>query len=62
MHAEGGRIALQILHAGRYAYHPFSVSASALKAPINPFKPRALSDRGVRQQIEGVRRLRGAGP
>ncbi|GAA2794036.1 NADPH-dependent 2,4-dienoyl-CoA reductase [Kribbella solani] len=51
VHAEGGRIALQILHAGRYAYHPFSVSASALKAPINPFKPRALSDRGVRRQI-----------
>ncbi|MFK4086887.1 FAD-dependent oxidoreductase [Kribbella sp. NPDC020789] len=51
VHAEGGKIALQILHAGRYSYHPFSVSASALKAPINPFKPRALSDRGVRTQI-----------
>ncbi|GAA1160661.1 NADPH-dependent 2,4-dienoyl-CoA reductase [Kribbella jejuensis] len=51
VHSEGGRIALQILHAGRYAYHPFSVSASAIKAPINPFKPRALSDRGVRRQI-----------
>jgi 2,4-dienoyl-CoA reductase (NADPH2) len=51
VHAEGGLIALQILHAGRYSYHPFSVSASALKAPINPFKPRALSDRGVRRQI-----------
>lgn len=52
VHAEGGLIALQILHAGRYAYHPFSVSASALKAPINPFKPRALSDRGVHRQID----------
>ncbi|HWD82487.1 MAG TPA: NADPH-dependent 2,4-dienoyl-CoA reductase [Kribbella sp.] len=52
VHAEGGRIALQILHAGRYSYHPFSVSASALKAPINPFKPRALSDRGVLRQIQ----------
>ncbi|WP_329481786.1 NADPH-dependent 2,4-dienoyl-CoA reductase [Kribbella sp. NBC_01484] len=52
VHAEGGRIALQILHAGRYAYHPFSVSASALKAPINPFKPRALSDGGVRKQLK----------
>ncbi|WBQ06646.1 NADPH-dependent 2,4-dienoyl-CoA reductase [Kribbella sp. CA-293567] len=51
VHAEGGLIALQILHAGRYSYHPFSVSASARKAPINPFKPRALSDRGVRRQI-----------
>jgi 2,4-dienoyl-CoA reductase (NADPH2) len=52
VHAEGGLIALQILHAGRYAYHPFSVSASAIKAPINPFKPRALTDRGVRKQIK----------
>ncbi|GAA1592235.1 NADPH-dependent 2,4-dienoyl-CoA reductase [Kribbella sancticallisti] len=52
VHAEGGLIALQILHAGRYSYHPFSVSASARKAPINPFKPRALSDRGVRRQID----------
>ncbi len=52
VHAEGGRIALQILHAGRYAYHPFSVSASALKAPINPFRPRALTDRGVQSQIK----------
>ncbi|MEV6410082.1 NADPH-dependent 2,4-dienoyl-CoA reductase [Kribbella sp. NPDC051718] len=51
VHAEDGLIALQILHAGRYAYHPFSVSASAVKAPINPFKPRALTDRGVRRQI-----------
>ncbi|GFG55297.1 NADPH-dependent 2,4-dienoyl-CoA reductase [Mycolicibacterium agri] len=42
VHAEGGKILLQILHAGRYAYHPFSVSASAIKAPINPFRPRAL--------------------
>jgi 2,4-dienoyl-CoA reductase (NADPH2) len=44
VHAEGGKIALQVLHAGRYAYHPLSVSASAIKAPINPFRPRALRD------------------
>jgi 2,4-dienoyl-CoA reductase (NADPH2) len=44
VHADGGKILLQILHAGRYAYHPFSVSASSIKAPINPFKPRALRD------------------
>ncbi len=44
MHDAGGKILLQILHAGRYAYHPFSVSASAIKAPINPFRPRALRD------------------
>ncbi|MFF0494043.1 FAD-dependent oxidoreductase [Nocardia sp. NPDC004068] len=52
VHAEGGRIALQILHAGRYAYVPFSVSASSIKAPINPFKPRKLSDKGVERTIE----------
>ncbi|WP_432881554.1 FAD-dependent oxidoreductase [Kribbella sp. CA-245084] len=52
VHEAGGRIALQILHAGRYSYHPFSVSASALKAPINPFKPRALTDRGVLKQLK----------
>jgi 2,4-dienoyl-CoA reductase (NADPH2) len=42
VHDAGGNILLQILHAGRYAYHPFSVSASSIKAPINPFRPRAL--------------------
>lgn len=51
VHAEGGVICLQLLHAGRYAYHPLSVAPSALKAPINPFKPRALSSRGVERQI-----------
>ena len=44
VHEAGGKILLQILHAGRYAYHPFSISASSIKAPINPFKPRALRD------------------
>ncbi|OPX05696.1 NADPH-dependent 2,4-dienoyl-CoA reductase [Mycobacterium sp. AT1] len=42
VHDEGGKILLQILHAGRYAYHPLSVSASSIKAPINPFRPRRL--------------------
>ncbi|MDV3124346.1 NADPH-dependent 2,4-dienoyl-CoA reductase [Mycobacterium sp. 21AC1] len=44
VHEANGKILLQILHAGRYAYHPFSVSASSIKAPINPFRPRALRD------------------
>ena len=52
VHAEGGHICMQILHAGRYAYHPFSVSATSLKSPITPFKPRALSERGVERQID----------
>lgn len=47
----GGKIALQILHAGRYAYHPFSLAPSALKAPISPFKPRAMSERQIRGTI-----------
>jgi 2,4-dienoyl-CoA reductase (NADPH2) len=44
VHDEDGKILLQVLHAGRYAYHPFSVSASSIKAPINPFRPRTLRD------------------
>src|SRR6201993_1460080 len=51
VHQEGGKIALQILHAGRYGYHPFSVSASRIKSPITPFTPRALSARGIERQI-----------
>jgi 2,4-dienoyl-CoA reductase (NADPH2) len=51
VHAAGGKICMQILHAGRYSYHPFSVAPSAIKAPINPFKPKALSARGVERQI-----------
>jgi 2,4-dienoyl-CoA reductase (NADPH2) len=49
--AEGGRICMQILHAGRYGYHPFTVAPSRQKAPINPFTPRELSARGVERQI-----------
>src|SRR5688500_1132755 len=51
VHAAGGRICMQILHTGRYAYHPFPVAPSALRAPINRFTPRALSSDGVRDQI-----------
>ncbi len=50
--AEGGKICMQILHAGRYAYHPLSVAPSRIKAPINPFTPRALTSRGVERQID----------
>lgn len=52
VHREGGRILMQILHGGRYSYHPFNVAPSALKAPINRFKPRALSERGVERTID----------
>jgi 2,4-dienoyl-CoA reductase (NADPH2) len=51
VHVEGGRICLQILHAGRYGYHPLSVAPSKIKSPITPFTPRALSSRGVERTI-----------
>jgi 2,4-dienoyl-CoA reductase (NADPH2) len=51
VHESGAKILLQLLHAGRYAYHPLSVSASSIKAPINLFRPRALSSRGVESTI-----------
>jgi 2,4-dienoyl-CoA reductase (NADPH2) len=53
VHAEGGKVALQILHTGRYGYHPLAVAPSRLKSPISPFTPRALSGRGVERQIRG---------
>ncbi len=51
VHAEGGKIAAQILHTGRYGYHPFIVAPSRIQAPISPFKPFALSERGIERQI-----------
>ncbi|GAA4354677.1 NADPH-dependent 2,4-dienoyl-CoA reductase [Kangiella marina] len=52
VHNAGGKIALQILHAGRYAYHPLSVSASDIKSPITPFKPKALTERMIQKTIK----------
>lgn len=51
VHAAGGKICLQILHAGRYAYSPRQVAPSAIQAPINPFKPRELDEAGIEKQI-----------
>jgi 2,4-dienoyl-CoA reductase (NADPH2) len=51
VHREQGKICMQILHAGRYGYHPLAVAPSAIKSPISPFKPRALSESGVERQI-----------
>jgi 2,4-dienoyl-CoA reductase (NADPH2) len=51
VHAEGGRIALQILHTGRYGYHPLCVAPSRIQSPISPFTPRELSARGIERQI-----------
>ena len=54
VHAAGGRIAMQILHAGRYAYGQGCVSASAVKSPISPFVPLALDEAGIEQQISDI--------
>jgi 2,4-dienoyl-CoA reductase (NADPH2) len=51
VHGAGGKVCMQILHAGRYAYHPFAVAPSGLKSPISPFKPWALSGAGVDRQV-----------
>ncbi|MER6152731.1 FAD-dependent oxidoreductase [Streptomyces hirsutus] len=52
VHREGGRIALQILHVGRYAYHRDLVAPSPLQAPISPFTPRELTDADIERTID----------
>ena len=56
VHEEGGKIALQLLHAGRYAMHPFAVSASAIRAPISKFTPSKMSNRQINKTIEAFAR------
>jgi 2,4-dienoyl-CoA reductase (NADPH2) len=51
VHEAGGRIALQLIHAGRYAYNPKSAAPSAIQAPINPFRPREMPAEEVEQTI-----------
>ncbi len=53
VHGADGKICMQILHAGRYGYHPFVVSSSNRKSPISPFGPKALSAGGVEREIRG---------
>ncbi len=52
VHEAGGKICMQILHAGRYAYSPKLVAPSAIQAPINPFTPRELDEEGIEKQIQ----------
>ena len=52
VHKHGAKILMQILHSGRYGYHPFVVSASPIKSPISPFKPRKMSERQILNTIE----------
>ncbi|TCO73514.1 NADPH-dependent 2,4-dienoyl-CoA reductase [Rhodovulum euryhalinum] len=54
VHDEGGLIAMQILHAGRYAYGPDCVAPSAIKSPISPFPPRELDEAGIEKQIADI--------
>ncbi|WP_165856788.1 NADPH-dependent 2,4-dienoyl-CoA reductase [Marinobacter sp. JSM 1782161] len=56
VHEAGGKICMQILHAGRYAYHPDLVAPSAIQAPINPMSPKALDEAGIEKQIEDYAR------
>jgi 2,4-dienoyl-CoA reductase (NADPH2) len=51
VHAEGGKIAMQILHTGRYGYSPLCVAPSRLQSPISPFTPRELGESGIERQI-----------
>ncbi|OJJ15881.1 NADPH-dependent 2,4-dienoyl-CoA reductase [marine bacterium AO1-C] len=52
VHKEGGKICMQILHTGRYAYHPMAVGPSPIKAPIAPFPPKELDVAGIEKQIQ----------
>ncbi|MBE0485443.1 NADPH-dependent 2,4-dienoyl-CoA reductase [Marinobacter sp.] len=52
VHEAGGKICMQILHTGRYAYSPELVAPSAIQAPINPFKPKELDEAGIQKQID----------
>ena len=56
VHAHGAKICMQLLHAGRYGYHPLQVAPSKRKAPINPFTPRELTAAGVQRQIKAFAR------
>ncbi|CDM87968.1 NADPH-dependent 2,4-dienoyl-CoA reductase [Xenorhabdus bovienii] len=56
VHQAGGKIALQILHTGRYSYQKNLVAPSAIQAPINPFKPREMSEEDIQQTIRDFAR------
>lgn len=56
VHEAGGLVCMQVLHAGRYAYHPFAVAPSRVKAPISPFTPRSLTRFGIMRQVAAFAR------
>ncbi len=57
VHKEGGKICMQILHTGRYAFNPNQVAPSPIQAPINPFKPNVLDEAGIDKQINDIVQL-----
>ncbi|MEH6345273.1 MAG: NADPH-dependent 2,4-dienoyl-CoA reductase [Bermanella sp.] len=57
VHAEDGKICMQILSTGRYAFNPNSVAPSAIQAPINPFKPKELDEDGIEKQIQDIAQM-----
>ena len=57
VHEAGSKICMQILHTGRYAFNPNLVAPSAVQAPINPFKPKALDSEGIQKQINDIVQL-----
>ncbi len=59
VHEADGKVCMQILHGGRYSYHPMSVAPSAIQSPITPFMPKALSAKGVEKQISTFVRATG---
>ncbi len=56
VHENGAKICMQILHSGRYGYHPFNVAPSAIKSPITPFKPSELTEKGILETIQDFAR------
>ena len=56
VHKHDSKIIMQILHSGRYGYHPFAVSSSPIKSPISPFKPRKMSIKNIEQTVKDYAR------
>jgi len=59
VHKHDAKICMQILHTGRYGYHPFNVAPSAIRSPITPFKPRAMSEKKIQSTINDFARCAG---
>ncbi len=56
VHEAGGKVCMQILHAGRYGYHPLIVAPSSTMSPLSPFPPRSLSERSIERQLQAFQK------